>query len=59
MVRSLQAYVTLQAERRPQATALVDGDERVTYEALANANGKVDRVALRALFAEEMADDPA
>ena len=44
MARSLQAYVTRQAERRPQAPA--------------NANGKVDRVALRALFAEEMADGP-
>lgn len=59
MVRSLQAYVTRQTERGPQATALVDGDGRVTYEAPANANGKVDRVALRALFAEEMADGPA
>ena len=28
MVRSLQDYVTRQAERRPQATALVDGDLR-------------------------------
>ena len=26
---SLQAYVTRQAERRPQATALVDGELRV------------------------------
>ena len=34
MARSLQEYVTRQAERRPQATALVDGDLRVTYEAL-------------------------
>jgi len=39
MVRSLQEYVTRQAERRPQATALVDGDLAVTYEALeARAN---------------------
>jgi amino acid adenylation domain-containing protein len=34
MVGSLQDYVTRQAERRPQATALVDGEVRVTYEVL-------------------------
>jgi amino acid adenylation domain-containing protein len=34
MKPSLQAYVSRQAERRPQATALVDGDLGVTYAAL-------------------------
>jgi amino acid adenylation domain-containing protein len=41
---SLQAYVTRQAERRPQATALVDGDLRVTYEALESRANRLARL---------------
>lgn len=41
---SLQAYVTRQAERRPQATALVDGDLGVTYEALESRANRLARL---------------
>jgi amino acid adenylation domain-containing protein len=41
---SLQAYVTRQAERRPQATALVDGELRVTYEALESRSNRLARL---------------
>jgi amino acid adenylation domain-containing protein len=44
MVRSLQEYVTRQAERRPQATALVDGDLAVTYEALETRANRLARL---------------
>jgi amino acid adenylation domain-containing protein len=44
MVRALQDYVTRQAERRPQATALVDGDRRVTYEALERSANRLARL---------------
>ena len=44
MVRSLQDYVTRQAERRPQATALVHGDLRMTYEALESRSNRLVRL---------------
>ncbi len=44
MVRSLQEYVTRQADRRPQATALVDGDLAVTYEALETRANRLARL---------------
>jgi amino acid adenylation domain-containing protein len=44
MATSLQEYVTRQAERRPEATALVDGDRRVTYEALETGANRLARL---------------
>jgi amino acid adenylation domain-containing protein len=44
MVRSLQSYVTRQAERRPQAIALVGGDLCVTYEALETRANRLARL---------------
>ena len=44
MARSLQEYVTRQADRRPQATALVDGDLAVTYEALETRANRLARL---------------
>ncbi len=44
MARALQDYVTRQAERRPDASALVDGDLRVTYEALETRANRLARL---------------
>ncbi|HVL36359.1 MAG TPA: amino acid adenylation domain-containing protein [Burkholderiales bacterium] len=44
MTGLLQALVTRQAERRPEATALVCGDERLTYGELEAAAARLARV---------------
>ena len=41
---TLQTYVTRQAERRPQATAIVAGDLRVSYEALESRANRLARL---------------
>ena len=47
MTRLLQDWVTRQAERRPEATAVVMGDERLTYGALESSSNQLAH-ALRA-----------
>jgi amino acid adenylation domain-containing protein len=44
MVRALQDYVTRQAERRPEAIALVHGDQRVTYGELERRANRLARL---------------
>jgi len=44
MVRALQDYVTRQAERRPEAVAVVHGDQRVTYGELERRANRLARL---------------
>lgn len=45
-VGRLQDYVTRQAERRPGATALVDGDQAIAYQALERRSNQLARLLL-------------
>jgi amino acid adenylation domain-containing protein len=44
MTQLIQQYVTRQAERRPDAVALVLGDERLTYEQLEQESNRLARL---------------
>ena len=45
-VTRLQDYVTRQSDRRPDATALVDGDQAVTYQTLERRSNQMARLLL-------------